>query len=71
VSGHKFSLCMSVGSSRHVCHSECPGTYLAEASLWIQIASILSVFRLSTPKDQDGHHIDVSYAREPPPDLVL
>ncbi|KIJ29092.1 hypothetical protein M422DRAFT_249623 [Sphaerobolus stellatus SS14] len=42
----------------------CPGQPLAEASLWIQIASILAAFRLDPAKDEMGKEIDVSLERD-------
>jgi len=42
----------------------CPGRHLAEATLWIEIASMLSVFTFSLAKDKDGRDIDISYATE-------
>ncbi|KAI0755469.1 cytochrome P450 [Irpex lacteus] len=35
----------------------CPGRHLADANIWLAIASILSVFRISNAKDTDGNPI--------------
>ncbi|KAF8590889.1 cytochrome P450 [Ramaria rubella] len=45
----------------------CAGKNLADASVWIAIASILSAFNLSNAVDEHGHKIDVSFAQEPTP----
>ena len=37
----------------------CPGRYMAEATLWISIAVLLSVFDLSSAVDENGKPIDV------------
>ncbi|KAH7886701.1 CyP450 monooxygenase [Phlebopus sp. FC_14] len=37
----------------------CPGRYLAEASLWIAIASVLAVFQIRKAKNELGEDIDV------------
>jgi len=49
----------------------CPGRYLAEATLWLEIASMLSVFNFSLAKDTEGREIDISYASLPPPSMIL
>jgi cytochrome P450 len=49
----------------------CPGRHLAEATLWIQIASMLSVFTFSLAKDKEGREIDVNYATVPPATFLL
>jgi hypothetical protein len=48
----------------------CPGRHLADATLWIEIASMLSVFTFSLAKDKEGRDIDVSYATVPEGALV-
>lgn len=37
--------------------SMCPGRHLADANIWLAIASILSVFRISNTKDKNGNPI--------------
>ncbi|KIJ66983.1 hypothetical protein HYDPIDRAFT_108954 [Hydnomerulius pinastri MD-312] len=36
----------------------CPGRYVADASLWAAMVSILATFRISKAKDMNGHDID-------------
>ncbi|GJJ10576.1 hypothetical protein Clacol_004803 [Clathrus columnatus] len=38
----------------------CPGRYLAEASMWIAIATILSVFKIGKAKNEHGEDIEVA-----------
>lgn len=45
----------------------CPGRHLAESSVWIIIASVLSLFNVRPATDSDGKDIDVHYAIEPLP----
>lgn len=35
----------------------CPGRYLADASIWIAIASILATFHISKARDENGVEI--------------
>ncbi|KIJ14781.1 hypothetical protein PAXINDRAFT_12351 [Paxillus involutus ATCC 200175] len=37
----------------------CPGRYLAEASLWIAIASVLAVFQIRKAKNEHGEDIEI------------
>jgi hypothetical protein len=48
----------------------CPGRNLAEATLWIEIASMLSVFTFSLAKHKDGRDIDINYATDPKGEFV-
>jgi hypothetical protein len=43
----------------------CPGPHLAQATLWIEIASMLSVFSFSLAEDAEGRDIDISYTTAP------
>jgi hypothetical protein len=52
-----------------VCRA-CPGRHLAEATIWIEIASMLSVFTFSPAKDKYGRDIDISYATVPEGELI-
>ncbi|KAF8578222.1 cytochrome P450 [Ramaria rubella] len=45
----------------------CAGRNLADASVWIAAASILSVFNLSNAIDENGQKIDLCFALEPVP----
>ncbi|KAF8154807.1 cytochrome P450 [Crassisporium funariophilum] len=60
--GQHFSpmdpLSASFGYGRRVC----PGRYMAEAQVWISIASILSVFNISAPVDEMGNPIQIKPA---------
>ncbi len=38
----------------------CPGRHLAAASIWIGIASVLSIFDLEKPRDVNGNIIEPS-----------
>ncbi|KAF9536695.1 hypothetical protein CPC08DRAFT_652039, partial [Agrocybe pediades] len=35
----------------------CPGRHLADASVWIAVASILAAFEISPVQDSNGTHI--------------
>jgi len=48
-------------------YSVCAGRHLADASIWIIAASLLSVFNLTSALDEYGQKIDVGYARDPVP----
>ncbi|GJJ08157.1 hypothetical protein Clacol_002365 [Clathrus columnatus] len=45
----------------------CAGRHLAEGSVWIMAASVLSLFNIRPATDSDGKPIDVRYAMEPLP----
>jgi len=49
----------------------CAGRHLADASVWIAVASLLAVFDITTATDEHGRAIDVSYAMNPRPGLFL
>jgi cytochrome P450 len=49
----------------------CPGRHLGEATLWIEIASMLSAFTFSLSKDKEGREIDINYATVPRGSSVL
>jgi len=51
----------SFGYGRRIC----PGKPLAEATVWLAIASILSVFNITYAVDEHGNKIDVSHALDP------
>ena len=50
-----------VVASLFICnaHRICVGKYLAEASVWIAMVSILAVFNVNKAKDERGREIDV------------
>ncbi|KAF8505027.1 cytochrome P450 [Hysterangium stoloniferum] len=48
----------------------CPGRNLGDASVWIAVASILSVFDISKAVGECGMQIDVSFALDPLPGVV-
>lgn len=37
----------------------CPGRYMSDSSLFITIASVLSVFNISPARDKDGRTVDI------------
>jgi cytochrome P450 len=37
----------------------CPGRYIAEASVWSSMACLLSVFKFSKAKDENGREIEI------------
>ncbi|THH19211.1 hypothetical protein EW146_g1905 [Bondarzewia mesenterica] len=39
----------------------CPGRHLADATLWIVVASILSAFHVGNAKDESGHNITPTF----------
>jgi len=41
------------------CRSICPGRFMADATLWISIACILTVFDIRPGKDKDGNPVKV------------
>ncbi|KAF8588233.1 cytochrome P450 [Ramaria rubella] len=45
----------------------CAGRHLADASVWITVASVLSVFDISHAVDGNGRKIDVNHALNPRP----
>jgi hypothetical protein len=47
--------------------SICAGRHLADASVWIAVASLLAVFDMTTAVDEYGRDIDVGYALNPRP----
>ncbi|KIJ29089.1 hypothetical protein M422DRAFT_269611 [Sphaerobolus stellatus SS14] len=49
----------------------CPGRSLAEASLFIQIASVLASFKLGLAKDVNGKDIDIGHATSPRDGFLL
>jgi hypothetical protein len=50
--------------------SVCPGRHLADPSVWLTVASLLSVFNITHALDEYGRKIDVSYARDPNPGFI-
>ncbi|KAF8510098.1 cytochrome P450 [Gautieria morchelliformis] len=48
----------------------CAGRHLADASVWLAAASLLSVFNITNALDEYGRKIDVSYARDPTPGFL-
>ncbi|KIJ57218.1 hypothetical protein M422DRAFT_148860 [Sphaerobolus stellatus SS14] len=49
----------------------CPGRLLAENTLWLESACLLSAFNFSHAKDQNGKDIDIQYATTPKAEFVL
>lgn len=43
----------------------CAGRNLGDATVWLGIASLLSVYNISQAVDEQGHKIDVSEAMKP------
>lgn len=43
----------------------CPGRYFAQAGLFINIASALHVFDITSATDESGHEIKVEYEMTP------
>ncbi|KAM6489945.1 Cytochrome P450 [Amanita muscaria] len=37
----------------------CPGRHMADAMIWLMIATVLSVFNISKAKDENGNEIDI------------
>ena len=40
-------------------HRNCPGRYLASATIWLIITSVLSLFDIGPKMDEDGNEIPV------------
>ncbi|KIJ57255.1 hypothetical protein M422DRAFT_238853 [Sphaerobolus stellatus SS14] len=49
----------------------CPGRLLAENTLWLESACLLSAFNFSHAKDQNGKDIDIQYATTPKAGFIL
>ncbi|KIJ57253.1 hypothetical protein M422DRAFT_149956 [Sphaerobolus stellatus SS14] len=49
----------------------CPGRLLAENTLWLESACLLSAFNFSHAKDQIGRNIDIQYATTPKAGFIL
>ena len=41
-------------------HRECVGMHFARATLWVVVATMLSVFDFSKAKDEHGNEIEIS-----------
>ncbi|KIL71215.1 hypothetical protein M378DRAFT_154710 [Amanita muscaria Koide BX008] len=52
---NKDSLSYVFGFGRRIC----PGRHLADASVWLMIASVLATFNISKARDEHGNEIDV------------
>jgi hypothetical protein len=46
-----------LGANRALVRRICPGRHMAEAILWISMATLLTVFEISLPVDQNGAKI--------------
>ena len=46
-----FKPIVSYTHSKIMAYSQCPGQHLAEATLWITIATVLAVFNIEAPID--------------------
>jgi hypothetical protein len=49
----KHAVVLSVEIARRAC----PGRYFADQSLFLLVASILSVFKISPPRDEQGNQV--------------
>ena len=49
----------------------CPGRHLVEATLFVVVSSILSVFKVTMAKDENGNEIPVKVAIAPIPGAIM